>query len=109
VRVLVVACELDDCVLELQDELGRRGFHSTAVSSAGALAYWHKHGADFDAVVAEFQEALIPLVEKAAREVLVLVHGAGLDDPGALHFWTPIPREPRTIAATLASRLPPQG
>ena len=99
--------EIDDCVLAVQDELGRRGFHSTAVLTADALAYWHEYAEELvAAIVAEFRETLIPLFEKAAREVLVLVHGAGFDDPGAVHFWTPVPREPKTIADTLEARMP---
>jgi hypothetical protein len=105
VRVLVVAGEIDDSVLTLQDELGQRGFHSTVVLSADALSFWHEHADELVAVVAEFREILIPLLEKAAREVVVLVHGAAFDDPGALHFWTPVPREPRAIVDALASRL----
>lgn len=105
-RVLVVAIEIDDSVLALQEELGRRGFHSTAVLAVEALSYWHEHADDLVAVVAEFRESLMPLLEKASREVLVLVHGAAFDDPGALHFWTAVPREPRAIADTLELRLP---
>lgn len=107
-RVLVVAGEIDDAVLALLDELGKRGFHSTAVLATEALAYWHEHADDFVAVVAEFSELMIPLLDGASREVLVLVYGAAFDDPGALHFWTPVPREPVAIADALSSRLAAQ-